>query len=175
MVILNLNISRSSIISIYISLALIFTSCLTNRHKSHSFSSNNRIVYHVFDSLEQILCKSIEDIKRRHNGNCSSICVTISPSGNYLKPYSDQGIYKYSINVFYALPISRKPILDAADRYIQICDNAYPVYFYSLDDIFGLPDSMKNLKSDIPHLSDYSSDLYLEVNMSTKKVLHRSH
>ncbi len=144
--------------------------------KTGSQVNSNYTIYNVFDSLDYLLCTKVEDIKASFPQNRDSIFIVIQPSGNFnsLEVYESGEMYKYKIGVFCKQTQQQNLIIKSARRKIKICGNLYPIYFNYIDNIFCLPDSLKNkmLQTDyfVNNLNMYK-DKYIEVDMIGKKII----
>ena len=151
-------------------LVLLFFAVLGCKTVKKNNRNNGIIVYRLFDSLENIICKDINELK-----NKDSTCIVIEPLGDfrYTENWKKDGRYIYKIRLFYEHSHPKDSIFNVSNRKMEICGKLYPVYINCIDDVFCEPYERKNDKNILMFRnSDLYSIGYYEVDMFRRKILY---
>lgn len=115
-----------------------------------STHSSRVIVYNVFDSLENLLCKRIEAM------HSDSIYMMIAPAGDFrtgpiytIDSCGERKEYKplyfiYTISIYNSHQDPTDSIFKISNRKMSICGKLYPVYVLRYDDVFRESIEKKN-------------------------------
>jgi|GEM_PF-3075032 len=161
---------KNNLTSLYLFLLILFCGCRSFQNKTSQ--QKDVIVYRVFDSLEDILCKKMA---RSHCKD--SLGILIEPAGDFSwhLDKAKEGVYVYNIYVYeMSHSAYSSSMLYESNRQMQICGHLYPIYFVHFDDVFRQDGKFRNLPYSHGYLSlniDIAVLPFLVVDMAKKKVL----
>lgn len=125
-----------------------------------------KIVYRVFDNLENLLCKYINTVD-----NSKQVGIVINA---FDFEYFNKGENVYELGVEIIDSSYTDSIFRRSNRVMSICGKVYPVYFLKIDNVFLLKEWERNLIYDDSSLR--KNLLYyipkVRVDMGKKKILY---
>ena len=152
---------------IFITIAVIlFSSCSTERG---AFKQNEKIVYHLFSSIEKHIYNAIKT--KMPNENISFVIDPINTL--YNRDKNNEKKYSYEIYVVRGeVELRSREYLKAANRYIAIHNKLYPFMIGTIDPIFtdnSHPTITK--RSGFVHYHFFSHSNYFIIDVNKRKIL----
>ncbi len=132
------------------------------------------IVYRVFDSLENMLCKDLNEGNWRNAD--SPIFIILDPLKTELASTYNSSRHIFRLAIAQWAGYREDRIAKISNRKIFICGKLYPVYILNVDDMFVTTEWGRTYKSD--HYShsgnwDYYRRRNYLVDMERKQILQR--